>query len=326
MEIISSYQKKRIDYLDIVKGIGIILVIFGHLSMRSQLTRIIVYSFHMPLFFIISGYFDKEKPLHIVLKNNLFSLIFPAYGALVFDIFCLIAFSLINNINLPNLHSWLDGIILHGGVWWNYPVWFLMTLGVCKILKCCLNKVNFILTECVALIFVIFCAFNFNSYLPNWWLTNSIMAFPFFIIGVLIRKYNLFETILHLNIIWLILGTFLWISFAIFNGYTDINIQENGNNYLIFLLTGMLGTLCLVRITKSIKCVHIRNVFSLLGKESMIILISHYYLCRKICPEVLALFNLENNLLIQIIVTLIITIIYYIFLLILQKMKNKKAL
>ena len=44
-------MQTRVTQLDIAKGIGIILVVFGHLAGRNQISRILVYSFHMPLFF-----------------------------------------------------------------------------------------------------------------------------------------------------------------------------------------------------------------------------------------------------------------------------------
>ena len=54
---------KRIEYIDIAKGIGILLVIIGHafrdeMRMENNLAEFVyqlVYFFHMPLFFVISG-------------------------------------------------------------------------------------------------------------------------------------------------------------------------------------------------------------------------------------------------------------------------------
>ena len=48
-------ESKRIDYLDMAKGIGILLVIIGHISYVSEPVRQYISSFHMPLFFVISG-------------------------------------------------------------------------------------------------------------------------------------------------------------------------------------------------------------------------------------------------------------------------------
>lgn len=55
-------MSERDNSISILKGIGIILVIIGH-SCCPPLLYSIIYSFHMPLFFIASGYFFKEKYL-----------------------------------------------------------------------------------------------------------------------------------------------------------------------------------------------------------------------------------------------------------------------
>ena len=44
---------KRIEWIDTAKGIGLILVILGHLHIPFMTTWI--YLFHMPLFFFLSG-------------------------------------------------------------------------------------------------------------------------------------------------------------------------------------------------------------------------------------------------------------------------------
>ncbi len=49
----------RISYLDIAKGISIICIILGHLG-KFTITRV-VFTFHVPIFFLISGYFIDDK-------------------------------------------------------------------------------------------------------------------------------------------------------------------------------------------------------------------------------------------------------------------------
>lgn len=49
-------MKERLDYIDIAKGFAILAVIVGHYSDISLVDRFI-WSWHMPLFFILSGYF-----------------------------------------------------------------------------------------------------------------------------------------------------------------------------------------------------------------------------------------------------------------------------
>lgn len=57
-------MEKQIDFISICKGIGIILVVLGHLNIGEYWHQVI-YSFHMPLFFFISGYLFKNKYLEI---------------------------------------------------------------------------------------------------------------------------------------------------------------------------------------------------------------------------------------------------------------------
>lgn len=58
--------KQRIGYLDIAKGIGILLMIFGHID-GGGVVQTWIYSFHIPLFFIVSGIivFKQNKKILI---------------------------------------------------------------------------------------------------------------------------------------------------------------------------------------------------------------------------------------------------------------------
>lgn len=49
-------QTKRVEWVDVLKGIAIIFVVLGHLPSNETVTRWI-YAFHMPLFFLASGIF-----------------------------------------------------------------------------------------------------------------------------------------------------------------------------------------------------------------------------------------------------------------------------
>lgn len=62
---------RRMVHIDILKGMGIILMILGHMHFDDQIFGKIVYAFHMPLFFCISGYLYNrpEDSKHYVLKK-----------------------------------------------------------------------------------------------------------------------------------------------------------------------------------------------------------------------------------------------------------------
>lgn len=71
-------KKQRIKYLDIARGIAIILMIVGHVVSGKK--RNIIFSFHMPLFIIISGMFFKtERTLKEEILNIIKKLIVPYF-------------------------------------------------------------------------------------------------------------------------------------------------------------------------------------------------------------------------------------------------------
>lgn len=49
-------DRQRLDYIDVCKAVGILLVVLGHTYTIPNILYIIIYSFHMPLFFIIAGF------------------------------------------------------------------------------------------------------------------------------------------------------------------------------------------------------------------------------------------------------------------------------
>jgi len=52
-------EENRIVWIDIAKGIAIILMVIGHSTIPSWLSSFI-WTFHMPLFFIASGWTTKK--------------------------------------------------------------------------------------------------------------------------------------------------------------------------------------------------------------------------------------------------------------------------
>ncbi|WP_353939436.1 acyltransferase family protein [uncultured Bifidobacterium sp.] len=55
-------RNSRLTALDSLRGFGILLVVLGHAS-RSVGLASWIFSFHMPLFFIISGMLFHEKTI-----------------------------------------------------------------------------------------------------------------------------------------------------------------------------------------------------------------------------------------------------------------------
>lgn len=101
-----SSISRRDKWIDIARGIGIILVILGHAIREEMQTDYIVfyytyrvlYMFHMNLFFFLAGItytrYNRENHLGIFLKNKTKKLLIPwiSYSLLIYLLFALASF------------------------------------------------------------------------------------------------------------------------------------------------------------------------------------------------------------------------------------------
>lgn len=86
--------KKRNDNIDIMKGIAIIFMVYGH---TFGLFREWVYLFHMPVFFMISGYLFNVE--HVANKKNAYIYWFEKLKRLIIPyMLCNIIIMLLNNV------------------------------------------------------------------------------------------------------------------------------------------------------------------------------------------------------------------------------------
>jgi len=67
----------RVAWVDAAKGVGILLVIAGHVWWRPGPAHHVIYSFHMPLFFLLSGYMVTPQPGWALLARQARSLLIP---------------------------------------------------------------------------------------------------------------------------------------------------------------------------------------------------------------------------------------------------------
>jgi fucose 4-O-acetylase-like acetyltransferase len=95
LKLDSVSTKQRIDWIDYTKGIGIFLVVLGHILdgleknsiiESSQLLKFIldwIYAFHMPLFFFISGLFVQRslltKPFRDFVTSKIAVIVYPYF-------------------------------------------------------------------------------------------------------------------------------------------------------------------------------------------------------------------------------------------------------
>lgn len=130
--------RERDKTLDIVKGIGILAVIVGHLTAFG---RQFIFSFHMPLFFVIAGFLYHRKPFAIQMKSDFKRLIIPYLITAGIIVICygLIELSTRKGNTLTWLYAalWGSGSALHESpLFGDFPhigaIWFLLAMFWCK--------------------------------------------------------------------------------------------------------------------------------------------------------------------------------------------------
>ena len=75
-------QTKRYEWIDLAKGIGLILVIYGHISFRPEWLNVWLCSFHMPLFFFLAGLtfkVEKYQSFATLIRTKFHQLIIPYF-------------------------------------------------------------------------------------------------------------------------------------------------------------------------------------------------------------------------------------------------------
>lgn len=140
-------QKRRVSYLDMAKGIGVILVVAGHVIGYMQMNDYKAYlgpiyhwiaSFHMPSFFIISGILlwitgEENRDMKQIILRKIKSLLLP-YG--VFSIIYILFYARMSIVQ-PEVvpHSEIIKYVIHTIMFRGIAVmWFLTALFFGEIL------------------------------------------------------------------------------------------------------------------------------------------------------------------------------------------------
>lgn len=166
---------QRYEYLDISKGIGILLVVWAHILLVGTSHRVI-YAFHMPLFFLISGMLfrrDKYPDLWIFLKKRAKRLLVPfAIYSVVTWIFWA-SFRFLRHDNVVSYWDPLLQTVLAKGsgayMVHNSALWFIPCLFATEILYFAFSRLADILkfaacVSCAALSFILGHYFG-----DDWW-------------------------------------------------------------------------------------------------------------------------------------------------------------
>lgn len=304
--------QQRIEYLDLVKLFTIYLVIIGHVIAMmvngyvvGEKLNSLIYSFHMPLFMLLSGFFVSSKsediPIINIVTKKAKQLLLPSITCTAI---CL-------------LYLWLVREHVNIRVEIIGNSWFLKTLFVYYILFCVLRKTGLN----IWLLMPLSCGVLFI--LPHASSLQANLLFPYFWGGYLIKRYKLLEKL-----------TFSWsyaiLSLLLFAGlytlqrywnipnYVEINIITLQSQWYLILIrycvafAGSIATILTISIIyKSIKKYPITTKCARYGKWTLGIYILQTILVVNVFPDAQA-WNVESEWLLDFVIVPLLSIAFLI--------------
>lgn len=273
-------MKTRNNSIDIVRAIGIILMIIGHCALLPYRPyRHVIYSFHMPLFFIISGYLYKCKDIKISLRKDAFRLMLPyVYTCLAIICICLL-FSLFDNAYLSKAIHYLKASFLGSGSKHHCmylakvpnigAIWFLPALYICKNVYNSMQSLDLrkrFLASCLIFIvaallgrYVIFIPFSVLS---------ALTAIIFFAIGDVLKHVN------GIKPIYWVIGIGCWAISLIYSRVTLV--RPIIDYYFIDVIGATTATLLIYMLSVKLdKLGFFSKVLTWIGQNSLYILCFH---------------------------------------------------
>lgn len=266
-------MKNRVEWIDGLKGILMIFVIWGHFFPPENI-GIWIYSFHMPTFFIISGYLRKDRNFAETLKKKSISLLLPyivtATISFILGIFIYKGMGM--NISLNEMIS--DFFYLNGSVGWNSPIWFLIVLFELDVFYCMVKKVH---QQVILIIFALVLGYFIyvNNIVLPFGLHVFVWASVFYTFGLLMKNTN-FKLSKNQVLNWVLFALTLILNFVFDNFQYEITAMYHSQLgiYWIFYVNGIITSYMIIAIFKFMK---VNNRFlNLFSRYSLQIMCTHY--------------------------------------------------
>lgn len=290
-------MKKRIEWLDAVRGFAIILVILGHsgISETNKIIYVWIYSFHMALFFTLSGYVfsvRKQKSYKEFVVKKIRTLLVPYMFYQVLQIFFGYIYSII--LNGSNSQSIIDkffGMLFQlRGSRYESSLWFLTCLFVMENIMYFLitisekriklgmraNRSKIIITGGgVMAIVCVACAYNkyIRINLP-WYIDLACICIVFMYIGYYCGNQSCVKNIpwRYILMLCLVHAAAGIINYNLSGHSVDVYWNYFGN-YILFYAEGIAGSLAIIFLFQKLDISNF--VLEYIGNNSLIFYVLH---------------------------------------------------
>ena len=296
-------QVKRLNYVDVCKALGIILVIIGHTYYGPEVLYNLIYCFHMPLFFIISGFtFNKSRAIQMgflpFAKKKAKELLIPYIFFAFVNLLLQIAWKFLLLKELISFSYIIENI---AGILFCYssmqympncsPIWFLLCLFIADLIFFFVIKIDGKLAFVIAIICML------SSYLVGplvqeynkypWKFPVFLMAVFLMYIGYNLRRFIFDrETTKKIpaDIICIML---IVVSFAIeIVSGNSVGMNENQyGNIMIFLLTSIVIPESILMLCKNLPILSNSKIVMWIGRNTIYV-VGFNYFCRDVATEI----------------------------------------
>lgn len=280
-------SKERLDYVDILKGLGILLVIFSH-SGAEEWFMSHFGDFFVPLFFIASGYtfLRRDAPLLTSFIKRSKRLLQPYFFFSVILLILYKRFALIDLLGIFYSRYCLypyynvDNVFFMGGG--NPPLWFLTSM-----LTAFIPFILFVKYPKCSLLIALSCLLytygcQFLPILLPWSIDTAGLTGLFMCVGFFLRKSSkLFKGGPGVDLMLL----FLFGAFCFFNGSDNLSIREYGRSFILYFIVSVLAFLLFLRLSKCLESTIIRKTLVELGRNSLVVFCIQMFLLR-ICHQI----------------------------------------
>ncbi len=289
-------SRPRLIWVDYAKVLGIYLVVFGHLPLASAGLNNYLATLRMPLFFMLSGLFEKKGSFRSSLKTSAERLMWPyfvfyilAWLWTIFETFVLKIPYYPNPTFFEVVQKPLLGMIIGTANNMTYstiingPLWFLFALFWIKILFAACGAVGkgrdwfiYMMQIPVAIGGWLLCRtgkfiwFSFES---------ALMAMPFYVFGYWLKECGIVEKLYKTKFMPLMLAAaaaLSWLCFAA-NGTAFIASGIYGRSYMLFLLSGISGSLMAIFLLRMLPQKRL-GIIETISKGTLVIVGLHLHL------------------------------------------------
>lgn len=296
----------RDSTFDVMKGIGIIAMIIGHLQI-PHLLRDFIFSFHMPMFFLIGGYFYKPQSIKDIIHKSSIRLLKPY---IITGVLTFLIYFLVGDIDTAIFRG--SGILFGNNgspeAIFQTPrcgaVWFLLALFWCRIMFNYLyTKTRFWLILTIVLSIAATCL-GYYIINPPLGIVIGMSSLIFFSIGKALKEYNIkMKRIIVLSIIiWILCVLFSKLEMAIYlYKYYPLDIVGAcGGTFVIFFIAK--GICSYTKILKSF--------FLFIGVNSLLVLCYHQLVDHSVAAINNNIVTFHCKAIINIVLPIIFTIIH----------------